>query len=266
MKHWPWSISLLLLLLAPGAGWPAEPPSPPAMRLLVPAYFYPDGAGLKHWDRLIAAAARAPVTAIVNPASGPGDKADPSYSRVVEQAKKAGVTLIGYVSTRYGKRPLADVKANVDRWGQLYPEVAGIFFDEQASAADHVAYYAALYQYARKERRREPVVTNPGTVCAEGYVSRPASDAACFFEADKGFGDFRLPAWADRYAASRFAALAYKIGTAEQMRKHVEAAARQRVGYFFVTDAAGKNPWDRLPVYWDEEVAAVQALNKRKSP
>jgi hypothetical protein len=242
----------------------AEPE--PRLRLLVPAYFYPAGEGLKHWDRLLAAAAQVPIVAIVNPASGPGEKADPAYTKLLDRAKRqAGLTLVGYVSTAYGKRPAATVKADVDRWLSLYPQIQGIFFDEQASAAGEVDYYASLYTYVRQQRRLRLVVSNPGTVCAEVYLSRPAADVVCLFESAEGFGNFRPPAWTAGYKMSRFAALAYKVGTAGQMRKYLGEGVDRGLGYLFVTDAAGSNPWERLPAYWDDEVAAVQAVNRRQS-
>ena len=46
-------------------------------------------------------AGEAGVVAIVNPASGPGKRVDANYTKVLEQAKKSKVTLIGYVSTKY---------------------------------------------------------------------------------------------------------------------------------------------------------------------
>jgi len=36
------------------------------------------------------------------------------------------------------------------------------------------------------------------------------------------------------------------------------------VGYVFITDAKGANPWDRLPTYWDETVALVGGNLKAK--
>jgi hypothetical protein len=265
MSRAAWRAGLLLLLISP-ANAPAGEPEP-RLRLLVPAYFYPAGEGLKHWDRLIESAGRVHVLAIVNPASGPGEKADPEYTRLLDRARKQpGLTLLGYVSTRHGKRPAADVKADVDRWLRLYPQVQGVFFDEQASGADQADAYAALYAYARKERRLQQVVTNPGTVCAESYLARPAADVACLFEGADGFADFHLPAWAAGYEPARFGALAHKIGTVEQMRQVIGAAPEKRVGLLYVTDATGDDPWDRLPAYWDEEVAAVQHLNRRKAP
>jgi hypothetical protein len=251
------------LFLAAAAALPAADPQP-ELGLLVPAYFYPSKAGMKEWDRLLDAAGKAPVVVIVNPASGPGAKVDDNYKEVFERAKKSKATLIGYVSTRYAKRPLADVKADVDRWVKQYPGVQGVFFDEQVSAADGADYCEKLYEYARKEKRLAMVVTNPGTQCAEDYLKRPAADAACLFENYKGFDTFKLPTWAAGYAPGRFAVLSYEVEGAEAMGKQVRAAAEKKAGLVYVTNAKRRNPWDRLPEYWDAEVALVRELNQKK--
>src|SRR5262249_5896785 len=156
----------------------------------------------------------------------------------------------------YGKRPLADIKADVDRWLRLYPQVQGIFVDEQASAAGQVDYYAALYAYIRQDRRLRLVVSNPGTICAEGYLAQPAADVVCLFEAERGFEGPQPPAWAANYKPGRFADLAYKVGTADLMRKYVAEAVAKGIGQVYVTDGAGGNPWDHLPAWWEAEVAA----------
>jgi hypothetical protein len=254
----------LLWLAASFAGtpaWAAEPQPAPRLRLLIPAYFYPSGDGLKDWDRLLDSPVHADLVAIVNPADGPGDKADPNYVKIMERAAKADLTLIGYVATHYGKRPLDEVKADVDRWLRLYPGVEGIFFDEQNSGADFVDYQAALYDYVRTEKKLKLVVTNPGTTCASAYLTRPAADVCCIHENAKGFDGLRLPDGADKLPASRFAALAYQVGTAEAMRAGVADAAK-KAGYVYLTDAEGDNPWDRLPRYWDEEVGVVRKANE----
>jgi hypothetical protein len=46
------------------------------------------------------------------------------------------------------------------------------------------------------------------------------------------------------------------------MRERLRRAAELRLDYFYATDDNGTNPWDRLPTYWDEEVAAVRELNR----
>jgi hypothetical protein len=266
-------LSLLLVVavaaLALSAGRPltAEEPRPAKetrVRLLVPAYFYPAGAGLKDWERLLAVPAAVSAVVIINPASGPGKEADPSYVKILERAGKVRhLTLIGYVSASYGKRPVADAEADVDRWLRFYPGIEGIFFDEQASGDDKVAYQAELYKYAQTRKGLKLVVTNPGTVCAENYLSQPATDVACLFEGPKAFDPSAFPAWVAKYAPAHVAALSYKVGTAKAMRECVRTAAEKKVGACYVTDAEGSNPWDRLPRYWDEEVAAVREANQR---
>lgn len=255
-------LGFLLVLLCSGACGAAAPEPAPRLRLLVPAYFYPADEGLKSWDRLLESPARGDLVVIVDPANGPGDKADPNYVKIVGRAVKADLALVGYVSTNYGKRPSGDVKADVDRWLRLYPGIRGIFFDEQNGGADFVDYQADLYDYARKKEGLKLVVTNPGTTCAAGYLTRPASDVCCVFEGTKNVDGLRLPEGAEKLPPSRFAAVAYQVAGTERMRACLREAAK-KAAYVYITDGEGENPYDRLPRYWDEETAAVQKENGR---
>jgi serine/threonine protein kinase len=265
---------LALRLLGPGDRRPPVQPGPPVvaapeaaaarLRLLVPAYFYPGGEGLAEWERLLKAPNPEQVVIIANPASGPGKVADANFTRVIDQAKEKGFLVIGYVSTRYAKRPAEEVKEEVDRWGRLYPGVGGVFFDEQASAADRVDYYAALYEYARKQRGLGLVVNNPGTTCAEEYLSRPAADVVCIVESSKDLGEFHPPAWAADYPPARFAALLCQVDDPGRMKQDVHKAAEKRVGYCYLTNERLPNPWGRLPGYWEAEQTAVRQANERK--
>ncbi len=260
-----WSALVLLLLLTAGTvravGDPRAPAPAPRLRVLVPAYFYPAGPGADEWERMTAAAKDVPLVAIVNPASGPGKATDPNYTRVLDRALKAGVTLIGYVSTSYARVPEADARADVDTWLRLYPQVRGFFFDEQTSAAEKVPYYRALYEHARMRLKEALVVTNPGTLCAPEYLTRPATDVACLYENHTGFEEFRAPEWTRPLPRSRFYVLPYAVREPERMERYVRKALAERMGYVYVTDHQGANPWDRLPVYWKDEVALVARLN-----
>jgi hypothetical protein len=247
----------------PGNPAPVAADSPARLQLLVPAYFYPSGEGLAQWNRVIESSAAATTVAIANPESGPGKLTDPNYTKTLERARQKKVTVIGYVSTNYAKRLLHEVKEDVDRWIDFYPTIQGVFFDEQASSADQIPYYAALYDHVRKVRGLPLVVANPGTVCAEQYVARPALDVACLAEVVKNFGEYHRPAWTDRYPADRFAALLCSTPSSEQMRKLVLEIRDKRMGYCYITDANEPNPWNRLPSYWDAEVEAIQELNRR---
>jgi hypothetical protein len=238
----------------------AEPEAPPRLRLIVPAYFYPAGDGAREWQRLFDAAAKVPVVAIVNPASGPGEKADPNYLKLFDRPRRSSPVLIGYVATSYARRPLAEVKADVDRWIALYPGIEGIFFDQQASGADAIDYYAALYKYVRTERKLRLVMNNPGTTCTEEFFARPALDGGNVFEGARPADGLPVPSWGARILG-RASVLVYKVPTAAAMQACVKEAIEKKVGNVFVTDGELPNPWDHLPKYWEAEVAAVREAN-----
>lgn len=240
----------------------APSPENPRVRLLVPAYFYPGGDDMRYWEQLFAAARGADVVAIVNPASGPGKSLDDNYLAVIDRAKREGVLTIGYVSTGFAKRPRAQVERDVDRWFELYPNIQGIFFDEQSAGAEKVDYYVAASQYVRNMRSKALIVSNPGVVCAKEYVALSAADVICIGEHGDGIA-LSLPAWVNENSPDRFAFLAYDVKRREKMETLVQNALKNRVGYIFVTDAGMPNPWNRLPTWWDDEVAAVRRVNQR---
>jgi hypothetical protein len=111
----------------------AQPPA--LLSLWVPAYYYPNGPGLREWDRLIDAAKLVPIVAIVNPASGPGDHVDKNIAAVVARARKGKVKVVAYIGTQYTRKSLEVVKREVDTYLRFYPDIQGIHFDEQSSAA-----------------------------------------------------------------------------------------------------------------------------------
>ena len=80
---------------------------------LVPAYFYPSGAGLDAWNQLARDAGSINVEAILNPASGPGTTRDPNYVAVVNNLRTSGGSVFGYVSTEYGNRDMTAVISEI---------------------------------------------------------------------------------------------------------------------------------------------------------
>ncbi len=162
-----------------------------AMRLWIPAYIYPFGPGLREWNRLIASAKAVPIVVIVNPASGPGDHVDTNFAAVLPRARRAGITLVGYIGTQYGRKPLAKVQEEIATFLRFYPDIRGFHFDEQSSDARGVDYYAELYRDVNRRIPGALVLTNPGTTCDPGYIARPASDVVCLFENERGFDRFQ---------------------------------------------------------------------------
>jgi hypothetical protein len=232
------------------------------MRLWVPAYYYPFGPGLVQWNHLIASAKKVPIVAIVNPASGPGDHVDTNFAAVLPRARRAGITLVGYVSTQYGRKPLAQVENEIDTFLKFYPDLQGFHFDEQASAASAVDYYAELYAFVQQRIKGGLVLSNPGTNCDSAYAARPTADVIAVFENEQGFDKLVPSAWMSRFPASRFCAQAHNVATEADMKKAVRRAAELKIGYIFVTDDKNPNPYDRLPSYWDAEVEAISKLNE----
>src|SRR5215471_19323902 len=129
---------------------------------IVPLYSFPTQDA---WSRVIAAKRAYPnvtIIAVVNPQDGPGSAQSPDYLAGISQLISAGIKVIGYVATGYGKRAVADIQADVARWRDFYPQVTGIFFDEMSSQAGFEAYYKVLSAHAR-DLGFDLTTGNPGT-------------------------------------------------------------------------------------------------------
>jgi hypothetical protein len=232
------------------------------MGLLVPAYFYPrEGSP---WTALAEAAARAPITAILNPASGPGSSADDNFSSAVDSLRAAGGRVVGYVHTSYGLRRLDEVTAEVDRYASWYA-LDGIFVDEMSNsgAAGVLNYYGELYSYIKDIDAAWEVIGNPGTNTHQSHILRPTADRFVVTEnAGADYASYIPSPWNFDYEASHFAHLIHTEPSAATMADYVSLARSRNAGLVYITDDALPNPWNTLPGYWDEEVAAVAALNQ----
>ena len=239
----------------------ASVPSP-RLQVLVPAYFYPSGPGLKAWQNLIEAASKINIVAVANPSSGPGDQRNPDYYRIIQSASGKGIRIVGYVSTNYGNRPLVDVQKDIDRWVEYYPKLHGFFIDQQSSNAEEVPFYLKIRDHARLKIKDALVITNPGTMCDESYFARSVSDVTCIFAGFEGLDQLKPPLSLKQYSPSRFAALAYQIPDTKAMRQVIKDAIIKRIGYLYISNSPKcDNPWAELPVYWNDEVEAIGQID-----
>lgn len=227
------------------------------LRLLIPAYFYPGGPGMKEWDKLLKAATQVEIIAIINPSTGPGMEPDPNYTTILNEMLKVGVLPIGYVPTHYGKRPAQQVEKDVQRWFQFYPQVQGLFLDEQASEGKMYKYYLDIAQLARQKKPGALIVTNPGAFCDPVYLVSPAINIVCVTEHGKDV-EPRIPEEIKQETLSKLAFLMYKIESREKMNQLLAGVSQQKAGYLYITDADLPNPWERLPKYWEEMWTAPQ--------
>jgi Spherulation-specific family 4 len=246
--------ALLVVIMA----WPSQ--SGPATEL-VPAYFYPSGAGLTGWNRLARDAGSIKIEAIMNPASGPGTTQDPNYVAVVNQLRTAGAGVFGYVSTQYGDRDMTAVKKDIDNYSLFY-NISGLFLDEMANSQERLPYYEKLYQYIKGPHPDFKIIGNPGLPdTLEGYLE--VADTLVIFEGSIAFyGSFRpmvTAAWVANYPRERFANIVYAATSQTDLIRALDQARLNRAGSIYITDGRFPNPYRGLPAYWGNEVAAIRA-------
>jgi hypothetical protein len=233
---------------APASATPASS----AGATIVPLYTPPtDGS----WDTVIAAKTAHPrvgVYAVVNPASGPGGGMNSSYAVGIDKLNAAGIKVIGYVATGYGANSAAQVKADIDRWQNFYPgKLSGIFFDEQSNQAGFIGYYRDLSQYA-KSKGLSFTIGNPGTDTAEGYIG--ALDTMLIYESAGVPTADRMGGWHAKYAPSNFGVIPY----ATNLDPAFVRSARQHVAYVYLQNDNLPNPWDTVPGYFADLLAALE--------
>ena len=259
-----------------------NPDRKPTTKLLVPAYFYPAGEGLRTWNRLIESHApddRIEIVAIANINSGNvGTTIDSNYADVIGRAAKKGLTVIAYITSDYanahGAATLETARTNVTNWFKLYPQLQGVFIDEQTSDGAAIAsYYEPLRKHIRSVNPKALIVGNPGNNCVEDYLIKrpdgPIMDVVIIHENNETKVPYAnaVPAtWMSNYPADRLAML---VHTSATFGKQLRLARKRRSGYVFVTDAVGPppdtiHPWGKLPTYWEDELQMIGALNDQR--
>ena len=233
------------------------------LQILFPLYSYPDWYSPSSyiWDDIAAANATVPITAIINPANGPGGSGPNSdYLRGMADLASGGVKMIGYVSTSYGTRSVASIEADIDLWASSFPGVTGIFLDEESTDPAKLSYYRTIHDYILTKPGLATVVANPGTNIPESYIGAPTAGTTVLFENGSGWGSYVTDSYVAGYPRSSFAAIFYNLSSTAQMQAAVDLAQQRNFGYVFATDAGGANPYDTLPSYWTAETAYVAGV------
>ena len=172
--------------------------------LLVPAYFSATGTP-NPWDTMCGAMNQAGSgsVAILNPDNGPGRKANPDYAAALSYCHLEGQRVIGYVYTKYAKRPIAKVEADIDKYFSFYPTIDGIFLDNMAQVPTGKAscrgckmttatYYSTLYSYVHSKAPGMEVIEMciRDSGCGDDLMAAfGQSEAGQFAESGSGAGD-----------------------------------------------------------------------------
>jgi spherulation-specific family 4 protein len=219
---------------------------------IVPLYSNPSDPA---WKAIVAAKQAHPsvaVRAIINPNSGPGDAKDPEYVTGIASLDAAGIVVLAYVATTYGKKAPAAAKMEIDAYVGWYPGLKGIFFDEMSNTAGDEAYYKGLDQYS-KGKGVGITVGNPGTETLSTFVG--TVDTILIYESEGIPAVGSLGVFAGQYDRSNFGVIPYGVPSLDAA---FVAGARPSVGFIYMTDDTVPNPWDTLPAYFPGLLATLE--------
>jgi Spherulation-specific family 4 len=267
------------------------------LELIVPAYFYPSFSG-SYWDQLTAqAAAGTPITAIMNPGSGPGAAVNSDYTAAITAFRAAGGKVLGYVPTGYAGASVnagascqpavgttytvSDVTACAQQYKNFYA-VDGIFLDEftNTSGIVELNFYRQIYQNLKGAGGIDPtwrIMGNPGTSVPPEYFASgqlTADTIVSFEQTAANYVNYAPAPGAATGSPSQFAHLVYNVADPLQAEAFVARVSSLGVGSIFVTNDnfcqgaafctnvnSDFNPWDTLPGYWKQLNAQVRAIN-----
>jgi hypothetical protein len=226
-------------------------------KIAIPSYFYPGELWTKMEDGYPTV-----EIAIINPNSGAGTSANQDYANQVVSSKAAGLTVLGYIYSSYGKRNFNIIKKDIDKYYDWY-DVDGIFIDEASTECSKTSYYEEINNYIKSKVGKAVTILNPGTQTNECYVN--SADIILNFEDTfEVYRDaYTQSAWVFNYPPNRFWHLVHATPTISDMEQAVQLSKERNAGYVYVTPDALPNPWDTLPLdsYWDGELQAVSASN-----
>jgi hypothetical protein len=191
--------------------------------------------------------------------NGPSTAANARLQQVANFLRSnSGTLMLGYVFSREGSRPAAQVRADIDRWFKWYP-VAGIFIDDASSRCSKVGYYSQLVKYVKSKNSNALVAMYWGNNLPECYFASPdAPDIAVNFESSfNTYLNWKPDPWTSKYPAHRFWHWIHTAVGSAKLATALTLSATRRAGWVFVTSDKPADPWDTLPPYFNTQVAAV---------
>ncbi|CAM9898294.1 unnamed protein product [Choristocarpus tenellus] len=110
------------------------------------------------------------MSAVINPANGPGDSWIEDYDNGIIDLHDSGVEVLCYVATGFGHREVQTVLNDVDQYESLYTGMCdGVFLDEGPTVTTNISKYEEYYSYIQSVWPMSTVVVNPGITPDEAY-------------------------------------------------------------------------------------------------
>jgi len=243
------AVALLLMLVVSLQRGPAVAASP-GTGVVVPLYTYPTDGTWSTTIQVHNAYPNVPMIVIADPtSSGAGTSIDQNYVTGIKNMQAAGITVIGYVDTIYAGRSLSSVENDATNWWNWY-HPNGIFFDEFANFAGSESYYSTLNSFV-KSLGMTYTMGNPGTTVPSSYYG--ILNSLMIYESAGYPSLTTLSSATSGSSKSGFGYIAYGVS----LNTSFETSSTQYAGWVYITDAGGSNPYNTLPTYFSNEVAAL---------
>ncbi|KAF3268709.1 hypothetical protein TWF128_007079 [Orbilia oligospora] len=207
--------------------------------ITVPLYSYP-GDGAQDWAPVFKAlnsSASTKFTIIINPDNGPGSgDPDINFQTGIKKLKSfSNAQVFGYVHQSYGKRPVADVQADLLAYAAWRaPNIGitldGIFFDESPDSAANAPYVATVNTFA-KAQGLSTTIQNAGTNTDITVVLEDSFD-------DYNTIAAKYDSLAAKYGVSKSALsfILYEAPTDSQSIRAAVTKMTKQVGHVFMSD------------------------------
>jgi hypothetical protein len=257
--------------------------APPPMGIIVPSYFAPGTGGPggvgDGWAAMAAAAAKVPIIAIFNPNSGPlAGPPSQAYANAFTQLENAGGKVVAYVWTDNGDEPIATVESEISTYITQYGSaIDGFMLDGMLVTPSTLSYYQSIDSDIKAQNSSDMVIGNCGQPYLNGVSPQDYLSVANVFNIFEGPNS--APAgsagyntypyglnWFESEPSDRFSNVIYDVpadnndpSQSSAMLADVSTAMQLNAGYVYITNLSGGNPYDALPSYWDQEVAALAA-------
>lgn len=247
-----------------------------AQSVFMLSYVYPlaEAGGSEfsdYWKAIHAAgSSKIPYTLIMADGS-PDAKLDPGYVRLLKKNTELGFKTVAYIRTIHQTRPIAEVKAAMAKFIELYgtDKIHGFYFDEISSRNNGAtAYMAELYNYTKSTYGNKLVVANPGT-----HITDAIAPYADIFMTNEGTADEYINNYKTAYSAfEKDPANSHRIfhtiytAKASDYQKIINLSRQRNAGWVFITTDStipDGRPYNDLAANFPALVDNVNNLNRR---
>jgi hypothetical protein len=220
--------------------------------VIVPLYVKPASP---YWDTAISIKKdhpRVPIIIIINPHNGPrvNNTTIQSYLTIIQKLQSVGIIVLGYTPTHRALTDSNDVVKDINLYKVDY-HVNGILFDEMPTSPGKEGYFKNLNGYA-KSQNLTFTVGNPGANVSKSYLG--ILDNLIIYE-NAGLPSLDyLASWQPKDDKTNFSITAYAV---DSLDRSFLMNARKYINYIYITNDNLPNPWDTLPPYFNDLVAAL---------